>query len=312
MMEGSCADAAAPSISVIVPSYRAATLGRVLAALEPQTRHDEIIVVDSSADGSAAAACQPFPRVRLIELAQRALPGMARNIGAVEAKGALLAFVDADVILQPSCLDALRAALTPGVDLAVGAVCNGTPRSPAGTAGYLLEFLDFAPFRQSAPRHGVGCVMLVRRDAFERAGGFPEDLWPGEDTVFSLAVTDRAPLAFVPAARVMHLNRTGFGSYLRHQRALGASFSRASRVAALPGRRFGAFPLVFAAAPLRLVSLARRVSTHPRTALSALALTPWLLIGLAAWAVGAVSAARAAPEAPASRSMTARAPTRNG
>jgi len=281
-----------PGLSVVIPSYRASgTLPGVLAALEPQVRERgrEVVVVDSSGDGSAGRVCRDFPWVRLVERPERTLPGRARNLGAREARGELLAFVDADVVPQDDYLDVLEGQLLPGVDLAVAAVCNGTPRSPTGTAGYLLEFLDFAPFRRRPPAHGASCALLVRRSAFERVGGFPEDLWPAEDTVFSLKVTENAPLRFVPSARVVHLNRCGLRPYLAHQRMLGASFRAAAAHTTLPGGRFAAPPLVFLAGPLRVLSLAMRLSRHPRNALVALVLAPWLALGLAAWSVGAIS-----------------------
>lgn len=281
-----------PRLSVVIPSYRAeATLPGVLAALAPQVRGRgrEVVVVDSSADGSAARICAAFPWARLVELDGRTLPGRARNLGALAATSDRLVFIDADVVPEPGCLDALERRLAPDVELVVGAVCNGTPRSPTGTAGYLLEFLDFAPFRRTPPKHAVGCVLLVRRSAFERVGGFPEDLWPAEDTVFSLRVTERRPLAFDQVARVAHLNRRGLRPYLAHQRVLGASFALASRHADLPGHRFAAPPLVFVAGLLRLVSLAVRVGRHPRAALAACALAPWLVLGVAAWNVGAIT-----------------------
>lgn len=276
----------------MIPSYRAAdTLPAVLAALEPQVqgRNREVVLVDSSGDSSVGRVCLDFPWVRLVERPARTLPGRARNLGARKARGELLAFVDADAVPQPDFLDMLERQLHLGVDLAVAAVCNGTPRSPTGTAGYLLEFFDFAPFRRRAPAHGASCALLVRRSAFERVGGFPEDLWPAEDTVFSLRVTEQAPLTFVPSARVVHLNRCGLRPYLAHQRRLGASFQTAACCANLPGGRFAARPLVFLAGPLRAVSLAMRLGRHPRSALVALVLAPWLAIGLAAWNVGAIS-----------------------
>jgi glycosyltransferase involved in cell wall biosynthesis len=282
-----------PRLSVVIPSYRSeATLPGVLAALASQVRGGgrEVVVVDSSADGSAARICAAFPWVRLIELDERTLPGRARNLGALAAGADCLAFIDADVVPEPGCLDELERRLAPGVELVVGAVSNGTPRSPTGTAGYLLEFLDFAPFRRTPPKHAVGCVLLVRRSAFERVGGFPEDLWPAEDTVFSLRVTERTPLAFVQVARVAHLNRRGLRPYLAHQRVLGASFALASRHADLPGRRFASPPFVFVAGLLRLVSLGARVWRHPRVALATCALAPWIVLGLAAWSVGAITA----------------------
>ena len=48
---------------------------------------------------------------------------------------------------------------------------------------------------------------MIKREALERAGGFPEDIWPGEDTVLTAPFADNRRLAFVPTAQVTHLNR---------------------------------------------------------------------------------------------------------
>jgi mycofactocin glycosyltransferase len=281
-----------PCISVVIPSYRAAaTLPRVLAALEPQIagREREVVVVDSSSDGSTDILASRFPWARFVALGERTLPGRARNLGAGLTQCELLAFLDADVIPSPGCLDALEQRLVPGVDLAVAAVCNGTPRSPTGTAGYLLEFLDFSPSGRVQPRHAVSCAMLVRRTAYERVGGFPEDLWPGEDTVFSLRLSEVHPLVFEQSARVTHLNRRGLLPFLAHQRTLGASFVAAAGRARLPGRRFATRPFVFVAGPARAASLVARLWRHPHQAPTAILVSPWLMLGLAAWSVGALS-----------------------
>jgi GT2 family glycosyltransferase len=282
-----------PSVSVVIPSYRAAaTLPRVLAALASQVRGSEreVVVVDSTGDGSAREAMKRFPWARLVELERRALPGRARNLGAAQTSGRLLAFIDADVIPEAGCLDALEQRLVPGVDVAVAAVRNGTPRSPTGTAGYLLEFLDVAPSRRARPAHGTACALAVRRDAFERVGGFPEDLWPGEDTVFTLRLTGGRPPVFEPSARVVHLNRRGLRSFLEHQRVLGASFVAAAGRTPLRGDRFASAPLVYVAGPARLASLALRLCRHPREAPAALLVAPWIVLGVAAWNMGAVGA----------------------
>src|SRR6516162_6863980 len=97
-----------PQISVVIPSYRAAaTLPRVLAALEPQVAGQtrEVVVVDSSGDGSIDDLAFRFPWARFVALDERTLPGRARNLGAQLTQGELLAFLDADVIPAPGCLD---------------------------------------------------------------------------------------------------------------------------------------------------------------------------------------------------------------
>src|SRR5574340_25507 len=89
-------------ISVIIPVYNEAkVIGNCLASLEKQTLASdmEIIVVDDgSTDGSSKVAA----------LHQEHLgPGAARNLGAKQAKGDILVFVDADMEFEPDFLEKL-------------------------------------------------------------------------------------------------------------------------------------------------------------------------------------------------------------
>jgi cellulose synthase/poly-beta-1,6-N-acetylglucosamine synthase-like glycosyltransferase len=278
--------------TVVIPAYAAwETLPAVLDALEPQARRGdrEVIVVESSGDGAEARLAR-WPWVRLVALPERTLPGRARNLAAEVARGDRLAFLDADAVPARDWLDALEAALGPDVDAVAGAVVNGTPRSPVGTAGYLLEFADWLPRRRGPILHAATCNLLVRREALERAGGFAEDVWPGEDTILTFGLAAEGRLAFEPAARVRHLNRTRLGEFLRHQRRLGRAFAHVCARVDFPHRALGRPRAAPLAGPFRLGALAIRLAPQPREAAAALALLPVLAAGVAAWAVGLAGA----------------------
>jgi glycosyltransferase involved in cell wall biosynthesis len=281
-----------PSISVVIPAYKAwGTLPAVLDALAPQVqdRDREAVVVDSSGDG-AEERLRRWPWARVVALPERTLPGRARNLALDIARGERLAYLDADSVPAPDWLDALESAMTPGVDAVAGAVLNGTPGSPVGTAGYLLEFADWLPGRRGRLLHAATCNLLVRRDVLERAGGFAEDVWPGEDTILTFGLGSAGRLAFAPGARVRHLNRTGFRDYLGHQRRLGTAFAYVCARVDFPHRALGRPSAAPLAGAFRLGALAYRLAPQPREAALALALLPVLAAGVAAWAVGLAEA----------------------
>lgn len=213
----------------------------MLDALRPQIegRKRETIVVDSSGEHSGSELEARWPWVRFLLLPERTLPGHARNLGAREVQGDWLAFLDADAIPEPDWLDELERASSADIDAVAGSVANGTPGSAVGTAGYLLEFANWLPAARGNLLHGASCNLLVRRTAFDERGGFVEDVFPGEDTIFTLPLARQGRLAFAPSARVRHVNRTSMRDYLRHQRRLGAAFAEVCARVDFPHRAMG-------------------------------------------------------------------------
>jgi glycosyltransferase involved in cell wall biosynthesis len=139
----------------------------------------EVVVADNgSRDGSMATAqsrADRDTRMRVLDASARRGPAAARNAGVRAARGELLAFCDADDVVQPGWLQACVAALA-DADVVAGifdmATLNGRPLGatvPAATSQ-----LGFLPA-------GLAANLAVRRQAFEAVGGFCEDLLVGED-----------------------------------------------------------------------------------------------------------------------------------
>ncbi len=162
-------------VSVIVPAHNAAPyLGEAIGSIRAQAYGNlEIVVVD---DGStdATAEIAATEGVRLRRQPQRGA-GAARNAGLALARGDFIAFLDADDLWTEGRLAAqLRAAASQSdVDLVFGQVEHFiSPEIDASEAG-----LYCPPGKQ--PAHLVGCL-LARASAFQRVGGFREDLRVGE------------------------------------------------------------------------------------------------------------------------------------
>jgi cellulose synthase/poly-beta-1,6-N-acetylglucosamine synthase-like glycosyltransferase len=251
-----------------------------------------VVVIDSSSIKHAAHLERDQPWLRVIGLPERRLPGEARNLGAQAAGGSLLAFLDADAVPGSTWLAQLRAAMNGGTAVAVaGAIHNGTPHDAIGTASYLLEFSEWTPGRRGTPLHGATCNLLVKRDAFERAGGFHEDIWPGEDTILTVPWGLGKRLVFAPDAPVWHLNRTRLVELVRHQYRLGRSFAAVCDRVDFPHRRFSRWPLLTAAPALRMGALSVRLAGQPALLREAARVSPLLTLGFGVWGAG-VAAAR--------------------
>ncbi len=162
-------------VSVVIPAFRAsATIGQTLTALGEQDLSEdfEVIVALDGADDGTAAAAAAHERVDRLVPALEGLrgAGAARNRGAAQARGSVLAFTDADCVPLPDWLSRGLACLD-GADLVQGAV-----RLPPGSAP--------GPFDRSlVVDRETGLFetanLLVDRELFEGLGGF-EDWLPLE------------------------------------------------------------------------------------------------------------------------------------
>jgi hypothetical protein len=112
----------------------------------------------------------------------------------------------------------------------------------------------------------------------------------GEDTVFTFPMAASGRLAFVPEAAVRHLNRTELGPFLSNQRLLGAAFADICDRVPYPHGWVSRFPGLVLAGPLRLAATLRSLVYHRPEVGPAARAVPQLLMGIAAWVVGAIEA----------------------
>ena len=162
-------------ISVITPvhdggdAFRACLAG--LAACAPPA-HELIVVVDGGSDGAAARSAAAGAKV--IELPATVGPARARNIGAAEAAGDVLLFIDADVVVPPSLVGHVAAHLQAGAALAavIGSY-DDAPADPGFVSQYrnLLHHYVHQTGHEEASTFWCGCG-AIRRPVFIEAGGF--------------------------------------------------------------------------------------------------------------------------------------------
>ena len=215
--------------SVIVASFNSRqTIERCLSSLERQNRRDlfEVLVSDSSTDGTAGIIESRFPDVRLFHFNDRKFPGDARNLAVAQSSGDVLIFLDADCFVEPDWIE--RVIEAHGGDYAAvgGALYNGNPRFRAGMAHYLFEFSLWLP--ASSPREQgeipAGCLSVKRR-LFERFGPFPEGAY-SSDSVFSWRMREAGiPLLFEPSIHVFHVHTLGALKLLRAKMYHGRCFA---------------------------------------------------------------------------------------
>ncbi|MGH2567406.1 MAG: glycosyltransferase family 2 protein [Bacteroidota bacterium] len=161
-----------PHISVIIPAFNCVDfIERCLRSLMPQAQQHsaEIIVVDSSSDGTDVLVARVFPTVTLLHFSQRLFPGQARTVGIERANGDLIAFLDSDCTVSPNWLSAKLEAHRSGHEMVSGGIrCHPDCRL-IGWAYYFTEFSFFLSYTKpgNVEIAGAGGNLSFNRALFE-------------------------------------------------------------------------------------------------------------------------------------------------
>ncbi|MHB1614937.1 MAG: glycosyltransferase family 2 protein [Actinomycetes bacterium] len=178
-------------VSVIIPVRDAAsTLGAQLDALARQTYPGqwELVLADNgSRDASGQIARSYLDRLplRIVDAGQHPGSAHARNVGVAAARGELLAFCDADDLVDPRWLEELAEAAR-SYDLVGGVgVCfvGEHPESSTVALSRMPGLLGGSrlPF-------AAGCALGVWRDVLTAVGGWDDRFLTSEDVDLSWRV----------------------------------------------------------------------------------------------------------------------------
>lgn len=216
-------------LSVVIPLYnKRDTIERAIKSILAQAVDDiEILVVDdgSTDDSAARAAAIDDARITLIRQAN-AGPGRARNVGAKAGRAPLIAFLDADDEWLPGYLAAGIEALDRH-PAAVAYACSYETGSSVYSASDRVSRVTPVPALLDPPAASIGdwplrhhlhglhsSSTIVRRAAFERAGGYYDRercLW-GEDSYLWSQILFMGPIFWDPVPRIVfHVEDSALG-----------------------------------------------------------------------------------------------------
>lgn len=174
-----------PDISLVIPAYNEANyLPRLLSSLAAARARFvaaggsvELIVADNMSTDDTAGIATAGGAV-VVPVAERRIAAV-RNGGAAAARGAILAFLDADTVrIHPDTFAAVRAALDDArvVGGATGCTLERWSVGLAATYAMMIPLVW-------ATRFDTGMVFCRRAD-FVTVGGYPEELRLAEDVAF--------------------------------------------------------------------------------------------------------------------------------
>jgi N-acetylglucosaminyl-diphospho-decaprenol L-rhamnosyltransferase len=197
---------------------------RCLDRLNPLPVETIVVVDNGSSDGTAEAVRNHWPGVELVRLDQGRSLAAAYNRGAELGSAELVLFLNDDVLATDASIATLAETLRtrPSAVAAAGRLVDPEtgktqreylPRSFPTPATFVAAFLG----REA--RHAVlddtttvvvdqppGACLLVRRGAFERAGGWDEDFafWY-EDVDLARRLREGGEVLYVPSAPFEHV-----------------------------------------------------------------------------------------------------------
>ncbi len=214
-----------PELSVVIPAHNAEkTLGDQLEALARQTDPPpfEVIVVDNGSTdrtGEVARAFRSRLSLRVVDASERPSEPYARNVGLREAASNRIAFCDADDVVHPGWVAAMRRALEEH-SLVTGPLELELLNPPWVLATRNNPQVDRPQNKYGFLPHAAGANLGVRRDAAEAVGGFDESVPTFADTDFCWRMQLAGhELVFVSDAIVHYRLRRRLGDVLRQSRS---------------------------------------------------------------------------------------------
>lgn len=198
-------------LSIVIPTLNEEEyLPLLLKSIDRQTFTDyEVIVADAGSTDRTAAIAGEFGAA----IVRGGMPGVGRNVGAAAARGDVILFLDADVVLLDDEFLAETVAEFGRRGLG-SASCEVKPLSEKIVDramhwvynAYLTTTAQFLP-------HAPGFCIFVRRDVHEAVGGFDETVRFAEDQEYVIRAAKVAPFDFLASrpipVSVRRLERDG-------------------------------------------------------------------------------------------------------
>lgn len=196
-------------ISVVIPLYnKEKQIAYTLQSVFNQTFQDfEIVIIDDGSTDGSVAEVEKFSdsRIRLVHQ-QNAGVSAARNRGIEEAKGELIAFLDADDEWKPEYLATQYHLYQKYPDCSVYA-CNYEFRDSEGkVTPTIIRKIPFAGedgilsnyFEVASCSHPPICSIsiMVKKQAIQAIGGFPVGIKSGEDLLTWARLAENEKIAY--------------------------------------------------------------------------------------------------------------------
>ena len=213
-------------LSIIIPTYNAEKfIVNLLESVFDNSVEDmEVIIVDDCSSDNTVKIAKGYP-VKVIQLDTNSGPAKARNIGVKEARGDIIFFLDADIIVMKGTIKEAKDYFdrNPSSNCVIG-ICAKEPLNSGFVPRYMALF-EYIHLKGSnadrvsvfSPRCGA-----IRKDFFEKIGRYNETYRGADVEDFELARrVNKTDSIFLNRNMIVKHQFAGF------RQALGIYFKRA-------------------------------------------------------------------------------------
>ena len=193
-------------ISVVIPVLQEEkAVGTILTSLLEADPNIEVTVVDGGSTDRTVETAKHYTD-KVYVLRERGV-SKARNYGATHAKGDILLFLDANVIVPPHFANTIDDVFS--CSRIVGATCHNKPLNPKLSELIFFRILNVCirfsmnvlpPTRFKF--YPSGAFIAVRKEMFERIGGFNENTTTSEDSDLVYQLSKRGKFVFINALAI--------------------------------------------------------------------------------------------------------------
>ena len=210
-----------PLVSVVIPTYNRSDIVRrsIDSVLEQSYGSVEIIVVDDGSTDATRDVLQQYGD-RILSIHQENCgPSVARNTGVGLASGEFIAFLDSDDTWKPTKIARQIRLMLAGGERVPCCICNAllTDGGDSDTTSFelsdVMSDLQEGFWMNPAPIIATrfilfNQVVIIRRDAFKKVGGFKPEMRLLEDHDLAFRLSVLGPWAFIAEPLVEKNNDT--------------------------------------------------------------------------------------------------------
>lgn len=189
----------------------------------------QVIVVDNGSSDPTLDVLGDFQNDIEIVRENRVGPGAARNAGLRVAEGDIVAFTDADCVVDPGWVDALVTAHGVSGDVIGGRILSLPGANKIAQFGERIHDHRFA-IEFCHPPYTITMNLAVTASALREVGGFDNRFLRGEDVDLSYRLRDLGcRFAYEPEAIIYHRNRDSLTALAREAWLHGLCASKIGR-----------------------------------------------------------------------------------